>query len=126
MKLPASALVRHDICQNIYTSRLWTNYVLPEKHNSQHITFRDKTVLNLEDFGWIVEHVNCCKCVPSVLVTINCANKMFTYQNNKRVTLIKITLGGAGGAILENYKNMLTSLKLNLSEGNLFYKSCSK
>ena len=68
--------------------------------------------------------MNCC--VSSVLVTINCANKMFTYQNNKRVTLIKITLGGAGGAILENYENMLTSPKLNLSEGNLFYKSCSK
>ena len=67
---------RHDICQNIFTRRLWTNYVLPEKHNSQHITFRDKTVLNLEDFGWIVEHVNCCKCVTSVLVTINCANKI--------------------------------------------------
>ena len=48
---------KHDICQNIYTSRLWTNYVLPEKHNSQHITFWDKTVLSLEDFGWIVEHM---------------------------------------------------------------------
>ena len=118
---------RHDIFQHIYTSRLWTNYVLPEKHNSQHhITFWDKTVLNLEDFGWNVEHVNCCKCVPSVLVTINCANKIFTYQNNKRVTLIKITPGGAGIAILENYEIMLTSLKLNLSGGNLFYKSCSK
>ena len=35
---------RHDICQNIYTGRLWTNYILPEKHNSQHITFWDKTV----------------------------------------------------------------------------------
>ena len=42
---------------------------------------------------------------------------MFTYQNNKRATLIKITPGGAGGAILENYENMLTSPKLNLSEG---------
>ena len=60
------------------------------------------------------------------MVTINCANKMLTYQNKKRVTLIKITPGGAGGAILENYENMLTSPKLNLSEGNLFYKSCSK
>ena len=81
---------------------------------------------NLEDFGWIVEHVNCCKCVPSVLVTINCANKMYTFQNNKCVRIIKITPGGAGGAILENSENMLTSPKLNLSEGNLFYKSCSK
>ena len=35
-------------------------------------------------------------------------------------------LGGASGAILENYENMLTSPKLNLSEGNLFYKSGSK
>ena len=71
-------------------------------------------------------YVNCCKCVPSVLVTINCANKMFTFQNRKRVRIIKITPGGASGAILENYENMLTSPKLNLSEGNLFYKTCSK
>ncbi len=34
---------RHDICQNIDTTRLWTNYILPEKHISQHITFWDKT-----------------------------------------------------------------------------------
>ena len=27
----------HDICQNIYTSRLWTNYVLPERHTSRHL-----------------------------------------------------------------------------------------
>ena len=65
---------------------------------------------NLEDFGWIVEHVNCCKCVPSVLVAINCANKMFTYQNNKCVTLIKIAPGGAGGAILGNYENMYVDI----------------
>ena len=62
---------------------------------------------------------------PAV-VTFNCANKMNTFQNRKRVRIIKITPGGAGGAILENYENMLTLPKLNLSEGNLFYKSCSK
>ena len=61
---------------------------------------------------------------PSAVVTIKCANKM--YILHKRVRIIKITPGGAGGAILENYENMLTSPKLNLSEGNLFYKSCSK
>ena len=22
---------RHDICQDVYTSRLWTNYILPKK-----------------------------------------------------------------------------------------------
>ena len=66
--------------------------------------------------------------VPSddMWTAVNCANKMFNFQKRKRVTLIKITLGGAGGDILENYENMLTSLKLNLSEGNLFHKSCSK
>ena len=63
--------------------------------------------------------------LPEV-ATINCANKMYTFHNSKRVRIIKITQGGAGGAILENYENMLTSPKLNLSEGNLFYKSCSK
>ena len=51
---------------------------------------------------------------------------MFTFQNRKRVRIIKITLGGASGAILENYENMLRSPELNLSEGNLFYKTCSK
>ena len=60
------------------------------------------------------------------VVTINCENKMYTFQNRKRVRIIKITPGGAGGAILENYENMLTSPKLNLSEENLFYKSCPK
>ena len=71
-------------------------------------------------------YVNSCKCVPSVLVTINCANKMFPFHNKKCVRIIKITPGGVGGAISENYENMLMSPKLNLSEGNLFYKSCSK
>ena len=51
---------------------------------------------------------------------------MFNFQNRKCVTLIKITPGGAGGAILENYENMLTLPQLNLFEGNLFYKSGSK
>ena len=60
------------------------------------------------------------------MVTFNCANKMNTFQNRKRVRIIKITPGGAGGAILENYENMLTSPEVNLSEGNLFYKTCSK
>ena len=27
----------------VNTSRLWTNYILPKKHNSQQITFWDKT-----------------------------------------------------------------------------------
>ena len=40
------------------------------------------------------------------VVTINCENKMYTFQNRKRVRIIKITLGGAGGAILENYENL--------------------
>ena len=68
--------------------------------------------------GWILQNicVKCSKCVPSVLVTINCANKMLTFQNNKRVRIIKITQGGAGGAILKNYENMLTSPKPNLFE----------
>ena len=66
------------------------------------------------------------KCVPSVVVTINCVNKMYTFQINEHVRIINITPGGASGAILENYENMLTSPKLNLSEGNLFYKNCSK
>ena len=40
------------------------------------------------------------------VVTFNCANKMNTFQNRKRVRIMKITPGGAGGAILENYENM--------------------
>ena len=40
--------------------------------------------------------------------------------------IIKITPGGAGGAILENYENMLTSPKLNLSEENLFLQKLFK
>ena len=59
-------------------------------------------------------YVNCYKCVPSVLVTINCANKMFTFQNRNRVRIIKITPDGASGAILENYENRLAVPKLNL------------
>ena len=46
--------------------------------------------------------------LPAV-VTFNCANKMNTFQNRKRVRIIKITPGGAGGAILENYENMFKS-----------------
>ena len=45
-------IVRYDICQNVYTSRLWTNYIWPIKHNSQHNTFWDKTI-----FGLILEHM---------------------------------------------------------------------
>ena len=51
---------------------------------------------------------------------------MYTFQNNKCVRIIKITPGGAGGAILENYEIMFTSLKVNIFEGNFFYNSCSK
>ena len=39
---------------------------------------------------------------------------------------MKITAGGASGAILINYENMFASPKPNLSEENFFYKSCSK
>ena len=35
-------------------------------------------------------------------------------------------LGGASGAILENYENMLASPGLNLCGENFFYKSVSK
>ena len=40
------------------------------------------------------------------VVTIKCADEMYTFQNRKRVRIIKITPGGAGGAILENYENL--------------------
>ena len=35
-------------------------------------------------------------------------------------------LGGASGAILKNYENMLSSPGLNLCGENFFYKSFSK
>ena len=40
--------------------------------------------------------------------------------------IMKITPGGASGAILENYENMFASPGLNLCGENLFYKSVLK
>ena len=57
--------------------------------------------------------MNCSKCVPSVVVTINCVNKMYTSQINESVRIIKITPGGASGVIMENYENVFAVPKLN-------------
>ena len=40
--------------------------------------------------------------------------------------IMKITPGGASGAILENYENMFASSGLNLYGDNFFHKSVSK
>ena len=47
------------------------------------------------------------------MVTINCVNKMYTSQINESVRIIKITPGGASGAIMENYENVFAVPKLN-------------
>ena len=62
--------------------------------------------------------MNDSKCVPSVLVPC----KMYPFQKDKHVRIIKIKPGGAGAAILENYEKMFASPELYLSEGNFSYK----
>ena len=62
------------------------------------------------------------KCVPSELEPCEMYNKTI-----KCVRIMKMTpLGGASGAILENYENMLASPGLNLCGENFFHKSVSK
>ena len=43
--------------------------------------------------------MDCRTCVPSVLLTINCANKMYTFQNSKRVRIKKFGLLVEGRSI---------------------------
>ena len=62
--------------------------------------------------------MNDSKCVPSVLVPC----KMYPFQKDKHVRIIKIKPGGAGAAILGNYEKMFASPELYLSEGDFSYK----
>ena len=59
---------------------------------------------------------------------MSCSGQLKTHAHacNKFEEIIKITPGGAGGAILEENGDMIASPKLNLDGKNFSYKCCSK